>query len=252
MPTSTGLASSNRRHIVRAYDRELLQLRALVLDMAEAAVAHNRAAVGALTDGDPLRAHQVIEDEPRLDALSLAVDEEIFRVIAKRQPTAADLRLVLAIGKVAADLERAGDKAVRIARGALRLAEALSVEASFRLPDRVLVTLRRLDDMVCCMLERAIDALTKADVDGAVGVFEDVVPLRALHEELSQLLVADEQGLQGERLAVLLTVAQALERVGNHAASIAEQVVYVVTGEDVRYRNRELLVDALRHRGAPG
>lgn len=247
MVSPTNDSSIDRRHIVRAYDRELTQLRALVVDMGEAVIEQTRRAVRALTQLDGALARQVIDAKPRIDALSLAADEEIFTVIAKRQPTAVDLRVVLAVSKVAGDLERAGDKAARIARNVLRLVEDGALDAG-GLPSSLQPPLRRIDDLVCCMLERAVDAMTRPDLDKATGVFQDAETLQGAYTELSDALLAEQTTLGGVRLARLLGIAHALERIGNHAAGIAEQVVYVITGQDVRHRNRELLVDALRSR----
>jgi phosphate transport system protein len=239
---------ANRQHIVAAYDRELTHLRALVIDMSEAVVEQTRTALRSLLDPDAAAARTVIDREPQIDRLSQLADEEVFAVIARRQPTAADLRLVLAIAKVVGELERGGDKAERIARNVLRMVEARPLA----LADAVANGLRDLDTVACCMLERAVDGLTAPDLGKAAGVFQDESRLRAAASSLNRTLVeAHGTTLHGQQLAGLLTIAHAIERIGNHAANIAEQVVYVITGEDVRYRNRELLLDALGH-GEPG
>jgi phosphate transport system protein len=238
------VSHANRQHIVAAYDRELTQLRALVIEMSEAVVEQTRTALRGLLDGDEAAAQSVVDREPQLDGLSQLADEEVFAVIARRQPTAADLRLVLAIAKVVGELERGGDKAERIARNALRMIDA----GRASVPDAVAAGLHDLDAVACCMLERAVDGLTAPDLGKAAGVFQDESRLRAAASSLNRTLVeAHGTTLHGQQLAGLLTIAHALERIGNHAANIAEQVVYVITGEDVRYRNRELLLDALRH-----
>jgi phosphate transport system protein len=240
MPTAS---HANRQHIVAAYDRELTQLRAQVIEMGEAVVEQTRMALCSLLDGDGAAAGTVLDREPQIDRLSQLADEEVFAVIARRQPTAADLRLVLAIAKVVGELERGGDKAERIARNVLRMLDA----GPATVPDSVATGLKDLDAVACCMLERAVDGLTVPDLAKATGVFQDESRLRAAASSLNRTLVEAHGSLHGQQLAGLLTIAHALERIGNHAANIAEQVVYVITGEDVRYRNRELLLDALRH-----
>lgn len=233
------------RHIVSAYDRDLDHLLALVSEMGDHAVDQTQRAVHALLDGDAAAAHQVLDREPEIDSLNLAADEEVFSVIARRQPTAMDLRLVLAVSKAVGELERAGDKAARIARSTLRLLES---------PARVLAEplprlLREHDAVACCMLDRAVEAMAGADLDKAVGVLDDDERLHAASAALARALLADTGPPRGEPLAAMLTIAHALERIGNHAANIAEQAIYVIRGEDVRYRNRALLIGALRAQG---
>lgn len=237
---------THRDHIVRAYDQEMAHLRALIAQMGEIACGQTRRAVDAVLRRDDALAAQVLEREPALDALNMAADDEVFSVIARRQPTAADLRLVLAFAKVVAELERAGDKAVRVVRHVPRLSEADAPP----LPADLAAGIEALAEIACSMLERSVAALTGADLKSAIAVFEDEARLRAAAGDLGRALVAPGSGVTGEPLAALMTAVHALERVGGHGGNVAEQLVYVITGEDARYRNRELLIDALRHRGA--
>jgi phosphate transport system protein len=233
---------SKRHHIVSAYDRDLDHLLALVAEMGDHAVEQTQRAVQALLEGDATVAHQVIDREPEVDTLNLAADEEVFSIIARRQPAAVDLRLVLAVSKVVGELERAGDKAARIARSTLRLLESPVQILAEPLPR----LLRENDAIACCMLDRAVEAMAGADLAKAVGVLDDDDRLHAASLALSQALLAANGPARGEPLAAMLTIAHALDRIGNHAANIAEQAIYVIRGEDVRYRNRALLIDALR------
>jgi len=108
--------------------------------------------------------------------------------------------------------------------------------------------LRELESLACHMLEHALDALAQADLNQAIAVFETEARLYRSAEKLQQrLLTAVSTERPATMLADLIVINHALERLGNHGASIAEQTVYVVRGDDVRYRNRELLIDALRH-----
>lgn len=232
----------DHHHIVSAYDLELAHLRSLVVEMGASVVQQTRTAVEALTQGSHANARAVIERDPEIDAQSLAADEEVFRVIAKRQPTAIDLRLVLATARIVGDLERAGDKAKRIAKHTLKLLEA---RTSPLLPEQALAPMRGLMEIDCELLQDAVTGLVEADLDKAIAIFQADSRLNDTSEQLRTALFDPTAGLRGDHFAGLLTVAHALERTGNHANNIAEQVVYVITGEDVRFRNRELLIDSL-------
>lgn len=234
-------------HTVRRYDRELAKLRGIILDMGHRVIEQTQAAVAALVDGHDAQAYRVLDREPQIDYLSLDADEEIFRVIARRQPTAVDLRIVLALSRIAGDIERAGDKAVRIAEQFLVLRES-GMEHGGVPAGALADLLRKLDDRACCMFERGVKAVANFDVELALGVFEDEPRLfEASNEARAYLGREDLAGFQPRQVVCLLTSAHALERIGNHASNIAEQVIYVAEGKDIRYRNREILIETLRH-----
>ena len=242
---STDLASG---HTVRRYDQELAKLRGIILEMGEHVVEQTQAAIAALLDRQGGQAFRVLDREPQIDFLSLDADEEVFRVIARRQPTAVDLRIVLALSKIAGEVERAGDKATRIAHQALELEES-SAGAEY-LSEEIADALRVLDENACCMFERSIKAVVHFDVALSLGIFESEPGLFQSSEAVRKLLSGtDREGLTSARMVSLLTCGHALERIGDHASNIAEQVIYVALGQDVRYRNREILIETLRHQG---
>ena len=233
-------------HTVRRYDEELANLRGIILDMGHRVIEQTQAALTALIDGDESLAYRVLDREPQIDYLSLDADEEIFRVIARRQPTAVDLRIVLALSRTAGDVERAGDKTVRIARQSLVLRES-GLEQGALHSEPLAALLRALHDQACCMFERAIQAIATFDVELALGVFEDEPKLFDASDETRAFLGREDlAGFQPRQIVALLTCAHALERIGNHASNIAEQVIYVAEGKDIRYRNREILIETLR------
>ena len=232
-------------HTVRGFDRDLARLRALILEMGERAVEQTQAAIATLMEDDPNPAYRVLDREPQIDFLALDADEEVFQLIARRQPTAVDLRIVLALSRIAAEAERAGDKAVRIARGALELREI-----DTELPDAVIEGIRRLDEIACCAFERSVTAVAHFDIALAVGIFEDEPEMYEAAKSLDRALIAPAGApLPAAQLAPLLAIAHALTHVGEHGAAIAEQVIYVAEGQDIRFRNREILIETLRHRG---
>lgn len=233
-------------HTVRRYDEELAKLRGIILEMGERVVEQTQSAVAALIEGVECQAYRVLDREPLIDYLSLDADEEIFCMIARRQPAAVDLRIVLALSKIAGEVERAGDKAARIARQALALLGMDTDLPSDELKER----LQQLDDKACCMFERSIQAVATFDVKVALSIFEDEPTLYHISNDARKILgESTHENLTPRQVVCLLTAAHALERIGNHAATIAEQVIYVALGQDVRYRNREILIDTLRHYG---
>ncbi len=243
-----------RGHTVRGFDRDLTRLRELILEMGERVVEQTQTAVAALLGEDLTPAYRVLDREPQIDYLALDADEEAYHVIARRQPKAVDLRIVLALSRIADDAERAGDKAARIAYRAISLREQ-----GAELPEPVRDRFRRLDQLVCCAFERAMGAVATFDIDGALGVFEDETLLdQASSDLVRELTLGDwaeaqpgesEQSPTRVQLESLFAIAHALNRIGNHAGSIAEQVIYVAEGQDVRFRDRAILIETLRHRG---
>ena len=173
------------------------------------------------------------------------MDEDIFNIIARRQPAAVDLRLVLALSKAVGNLERAGDKAEDIAECALRI-QARDPEPDPSMYHHV----ARLGKMSCCMMERALDAVARTDVDQALDVFADDSSLAdevaAAMRHLMSFVVEDPSLLS--QVIDLIFAVKALERIGNHAGNIAEQVIFVAKGRDVRYQSRENVINALRKR----
>jgi phosphate transport system protein len=230
-------------HTVKGYDRDLSRLRGLILEMGERVVEQTKTAVSALLADDPTPAYRVLDREPQLDFLALDADEEAFALIVRRAPKAVDLRIVLALARIADEAERAGDKAARIANRtiALRTQEA-------RLAQPLRECLGRLHEQVCCAFERAVQAVAGFDTAVAVTVFEDESILAEANRDLIEALTAPgDPALPLVQLEALFAIAHALHRIGNHAAAIAEHVVYVAQGQDVRFRNREILIETLRH-----
>jgi len=266
-----GMTDVTEGHTVRKYDRELGTARKLVLKMGAQVLEQVRKAVSALDKGDVDLAREVVDNERKIDSFELEIDEAIFDLIAKRQPAAIDLRFILALSKVAGDLERAGDKAAQIAWCVIRLMG----RTSRRPTSKILHHIRSLDQVARHLLERSLDALAKVDVDLALEVFEDGSQLEGLAgrqsgsgtagplevlEDSSQLddgfdaamrhamtFVFEDTQLVGYVLDVVF-VLRALTNIGDHAGNIAEQVIFVAKGKDVRYQSKEVLVDALRER----
>jgi phosphate transport system protein len=218
----------------------------MVLEMGELVLEQARDAVRALTTGDINLARQVVDNERKVDYFELDVDEAIFNIIAKRQPAAVDLRLVLALSKTVGFVERSGDKAEQIAWCVIRLIEREGQNP----PSKILHHVRRLDQVAFRLLELALDALANVDLDLALQVFREG---RELDDELDAALrhlmtfVFEDPTLVGQVLDIVFAI-RALESIGDHAANIAEQVVFVAKGRDIRYQNKEILIETLSRR----
>lgn len=232
-------------HIVRRYDQELGRLRTLILQMGEHVKEQVEAAVKALIEEDDYQAYRVLDREPQIDYLSLDADEEIFRLIARRQPAAVDLRIVMGFSKIAAEIERAGDKAARIAHQVLEWLEDTDI-----LVEPVRVAFQQLSDCAIRMFARSLHAVATFDVTQSLAIFEDEPELDRTARALRELLNgSDQEGVAARQAITLFYCAQAIKHIGRHGSNIAEQVIYVALGQDVRYRNREILIETLRHRG---
>ncbi|MBK1634004.1 phosphate transport system regulatory protein PhoU, partial [Thiohalocapsa halophila] len=233
-------------HIVRSYDEELAALRTLVLDMGVLVLEQTSAAVGALSQGEIEQARRVLDRERKVAYFVLDADDMIFNLIAKRQPAAIDLRLVLALSKVVAHLERVGSRAGRIAWSVVNLLERGNQQPSAKILHHV----TRLHQLATEMLQRSLDALANTDVDAALEVFADNIVLdQEIDAAMRHLMnfVLEDPALVGQVLELVMAM-RALSCIGDQGGNIAEQIVFIAKGKDVRYQNREILIDALRQR----
>jgi phosphate transport system protein len=239
------MSDVTKGHIVHRYDQELGAIRTMVLGMGELVLSQSRKAVQALIDGDINLARRVVDSERKIDYRELDVDDAIFNIIAKRQPAAIDLRLVLALSKVGSYLERTGDKAEQIAWCAIRLLEREGQPAS-----RLLYHLRRLDELSGHLLGRSLEALAEVDVEIALDVFREGKQVDEAYDAATRHLmtfVFEDTAMLGQMLDVSFAL-RALSSIADHATSVAEQVIFVAKGKDVRYQNREILIEALSQR----
>jgi phosphate transport system protein len=233
-------------HTVQRYDKELSRVRDMVLEQGELVLEQTRNAVQALTKGDTALARKVVDNERKVDRFELDIDEAIFNLIAKRQPAAIDLRLVLALSKTVGFVERAGDKAEQIAWCVIRLVEREGQVP----PGKIMHHVCTLEQVASRLLSLALEALAKADLDLALEVFNEGAKLEDEFDAAMRHLmtfVFEDSTLLGQVLDIVFAL-RALEGIGDHATSIAEQVIFVAIGRDVRYQNKEVLVDALGRR----
>lgn len=213
----------------RPIDAELTKLKQQLLAMAGEVEQQVSLALRSLVERDPEAAQQVIAADRQVDQREKEVDRTAVEIIVRERPLASDLRLVMTATKIAPDLERVGDHAVNIAEQALVLN---------RMPPlKPFVTLPRMADIAKEMVRQALDAYVAHDAQLARQVIarDDVVD--ALHEEIFRELLtymlADPQTIP--RALALLLVSRSLERIADQATNIAEQVVYLVEGQDIRH-----------------
>ncbi|MCG8427921.1 MAG: phosphate signaling complex protein PhoU [Chromatiales bacterium] len=224
-------------HTVQSYNSELEQLHQLVLDISELARRQIADAVQCLEDEDVEMAREVISRDQEVNELDVKADEEVIRIIAKRQPVARDLREVLTVNKVVSDLERVGDLARRVARLTLHFYGSNGNPPNSHL----LSDIPKIAAYSDLMLEKAIIAFDELDLERALEVIKMEADLgeefRSSLRRLSTYLMEDSRSV-GHVTDVVLAL-RSLERIGGHAKNIAHLVVFLIKGKDVRHESIE-------------
>jgi phosphate transport system protein len=214
---------------VRHFAVELEELNRELLEMGALVESSIHCSVQALVDRDERMARRVIEDERRINAMELSIDSHVTRLLALNQPVARDLRLLVMALKINTDLERIGDQAVNIAERALSLMKLP--------PVKPLIDTPRMASLVEDMLHRSLDAFVNRDAELAASVLpadDEVDGLRnRIYDELKSLMRENPQVISPA--VDLMFVARNLERIADHATNIAEDVIYLVRGVDIRH-----------------
>ncbi len=221
----------NSDHISRQFDADLEAIRASVLQMGGLVESQIKSAVESLLSSDTALMAQVIENDHRVNTLEVKIDEACSQVIARRQPAAGDLRLVMAVIKTITDLERIGDEAEKIAR----MAKLLSQKSGLVLPRYQ--EIKHASEIALDMLRKSLDAFARLDVVMAAQVVRQDEQVdeefRAILRYLITFMMEDARTISTS--LEILFVAKAIERIGDHAKNIAEYVIYMVKGRDVRH-----------------
>ncbi len=221
------------KHLSTQFDAELSGISTRVLEMGGMVESQVARAIYALTQFSSEVASEVLMTEERVNMLEMEIDRDLSIIIARRQPTARDLRLLIAISKTIANLERVGDEAARVARTVQRLINA-GVSTRMRLPVNDLV---HESDMAVAQLRKALDAFARLDVDKAIEVLkqDDMIDqeFEGLLRKLITFMMEDPRTISSS--IDLVFVDKAIERVGDHAKNLAEQIIYIVKGTDVRH-----------------
>jgi phosphate transport system protein len=214
-------------HVVKSYDQELKRLRNMMTQMGGIVESQVALAAEAIMHRDAASATRVVEEDPKVDALEREVEAFVIRMLALRQPVAADLRHIVAALKITGDLERIGDYAANVAKRSIVLAQ-------FSLPYS-LAGLAHMAVMVQGQLKSIIDALGDNDADKAVEVWrsDQVVDdiYNAIFRELITYMMEDPRNITP--CTHLLFIAKNLERIGDHTTNIAENLYYAVKGESL-------------------
>lgn len=218
------------QHISQQYNADLEELRTEVLEMGGLVEQQIIDAVSAIANADGELAEHVLKVEELVDQKEVALDEHCTLVLARRQPAASDLRMVLAVSKITRDLERMGDEAQKVAKMAIALSEEGNAPRGY-------VELRHIGSSVHKMVHNMLDAFARFDVDVAMDVArEDKVvdrEYKSAVRELVTYMMEDPRSIS--RVMNVMWALRSLERVGDHARNIAEHIIYLVKGLDVRH-----------------
>ncbi len=221
------------KHLSSQFDHELSGISTRVLEMGGLVESQVAQAVFALSTFNGEIASQVLKDEQRVNTMEVEIDRDLSSIIARRQPTARDLRLLIAVAKTIANLERIGDEAARIARVVLRVLDA-GVSGRLRLP---VADLAFECELATKQLRKVLDAFARLDTNAAVEVLkqDDLIDREfdGLMRKLITYMMEDPRTISSA--IDLVFVAKAIERVGDHAKNLAEAIIYIVKGADVRH-----------------
>lgn len=222
-------------HTSKQFDQELEAVRARVLQMGGLVEEQIINAVEALASGNVELANTVMANDHRVNALEVGLDEDCSMIIARRQPTASDLRMLLTVIKTITDLERIGDEATKVARMAKLVYEA----------DRIVsprfTEIKHMTTIVLDMLRKALDGFARLEVSNATQIarLDESVDeeYRLVLRHLVTYMMEDPRTIS--MFIEIIFAAKAIERIGDHAKNMSEYVVYMVKGKDVRHTSVE-------------
>jgi phosphate transport system protein len=220
-----------QEHTLKQFDADLEAVRSRVLQMGGLVEEQIINAIEALSTGDTDMAERVIQDDHRVNAMEVEIDEDCNQMIALRQPTAGDLRMIMTVVKTITDLERIGDEAEKIGR----MTKLLFENDQLSMPR--FTEVRHMSEIVVDMLRKSLDAFARLDLAAAAQVVRQDMDVdseyRASLRHLITFMMEDPRKIS---MAIeILFVIKALERCGDHAKNMAEYVVYMVKGKDVRH-----------------
>lgn len=226
-------------HTVKRFDRELSELNSLVLRMGGLVQDQIATAMEALREGDPEAARNLITRDHVVNFMDVEADKRSVNLLALRQPMGRDLRMIMSLGKTVSDLERIGDEAKRIARMTIHMYESAGSQPGSGL----LRDTRSMSRLAAAMLRDALDALARLDVDLAIEVAKGDSELdsefRSALRRLATYIMEDSRNV-GHAIDATF-ILRSLERIGDHAKNIAEYVIFLVKGKDVRHISPESL-----------
>ena len=221
----------NEKHLSSQFDSELNRVSARVMELGGLVESQIRQAVYALSRFSIEAVEQVDAAEKRVNAMEVEIDHELSSIIARRQPTARDLRLLIAFSKATANLERMGDEAHKMARMVKSIIES---GAARSLPTG---DLRTAAEMASGLLRKTLDAFARLDTKAAVAILkeDDLIDREfdGFVRKLITYMMEDPRTISAS--LDLLFLAKAIERIGDHSKNVAELIIYLVEGKDVRH-----------------
>ncbi|MEI5640494.1 MULTISPECIES: phosphate signaling complex protein PhoU [unclassified Pseudoalteromonas] len=227
------------KHISGRFNEELESVRNHVLSMGGLVEQQLNTALDAVNSNDADKAKKVSENDYQVNAMEVNIDEECTRIIAKRQPAASDLRLVVAIAKTIADLERIGDEAERIAKVAL--------DSFTKDQQDLLGNIDNMGRQVSQMLHDVLDAFARMDAQKAFEVHKADAKVdreyEALTRQIMTYMMEDPRSIP--KIMDLIWSVRSLERIGDRCQNIAEYVIYFVNGKDIRHTSQEDIAKTL-------
>jgi phosphate transport system protein len=225
-------------HLSTQFDAELDDLRALLTRMGGLVEEQVRIATLALTDQDGDLVEKVIARDAEVDQFEIEIDNVCNHVIARRQPTAIDLRVVMSVSKTVTDLERIGDEAKKIAKASGKI-----IERNARTPSPQVMAVRHMGEQCATMLHEVLNAFVRMDTEAALQIVrrdkEIDQHFRSITRELVTYMMEDPRTISNA-LDIIFSV-KSLERIGDHCKNIAKDVIFVVKGRDVRHLKLEEL-----------
>jgi phosphate transport system protein len=233
-------------HASKQYDEELEAIRSRVLRMGGLVESQIRAAITALAEGNVDQMARIDEEDHLVNAFEVGIDQDCANIIARRQPTAVDLRMLMGISKIVTDLERSGDEAAKIAR----MSATIYRNELRRIP--CIGEIREMGEIAVGMLRAVLDAFVRQDAGAAALIVREDLEIDAKFQGIMRQLVTymmEDPRTISTSLEIMF-IAKAVERMGDHAKNTAEQVIYIVRGTDVRHvaidqLEREAMGDSL-------
>jgi phosphate transport system protein len=227
-----------KQHISEKFNAELEGIKNHLLEMGGKVEQQLAAALEAVVERDSGKAETIVDRDHEVNKMEKKIDDECATILARRQPAASDLRLVVAVIKVNTDIERIGDEAAKIARQAIRLCEENVSPTNY-------IEIRHIGAHVSTLLHKALDAFARLDLELAVQVVQEDADVDKEYgsamRSLATFMMEDPRNI-GSILSEMWAL-RSLERIGDHAANIAEHVVYLVRGLDVRHQSVDKMMD---------
>lgn len=221
---------SHKGHISQQFNEELELIRTQFLEMGGLVEKQVSDAITSLMDADSLLASSVQDNDRRVNMMETAIDDDLVHVLARRQPAASDLRMIISIGKSVTDLERMGDEASKIARAALTLCEEGESPRGY-------LECRHIGTHVRTMIRDTLDAFARYDAEQAFRVMQADAEVDTEYKTATRALITYmmEDPRSISRVLNVMGVLRSLERIGDHARNISEQLIFLVKGADVRH-----------------